>query len=137
MKKKIGNLLFTFLCGILIFGVLCQFHILPFRITYFLSGSMSPTYAPGDLAIIYTGGNISIKSGDVILFQVNGEPVIHRVIDINNGEITTQGDANEVVDREKISSVDGKLLFSIPKLGYFFDYIHSFTLSIGELITPG
>lgn len=98
---------------------------------------MSPAYAPGDLAIIYAGKNISINTGDVILFQVNGEPVIHRVIDTNNGEITTQGDANKVADREKISSVDGKLLFSIPKLGYFFDYIHSFTLSIGELITSG
>lgn len=135
MKKIIGNILFFFICAILIFGVLSQFGILPFRITYFLTGSMSPTYAPGDLAIIYAGKNISVNPGDVVLFHINGEPVIHRVKSIENGQITTQGDANNVADREKTSHIDGKLLFSIPKLGYLFDYSHVFIQSIVNIFT--
>lgn len=90
---------------------------------------MRPTYAPGDLAIIYAGKNVDIKSGDVVFFHVDGAPVIHRVKSMENGQITTQGDANEVADLRKISVVEGKLVFSIPKIGYLFDYFHRFVNS--------
>jgi signal peptidase I len=137
MKKIIGNIFFFLLCGILIFGVLSQFGVLPFRITYFLTGSMEPIYAPGDLAIIYTGNNAAVKTGDVVLFHANGVPVIHRIKSIENGQITTQGDANNVADQQKITRVDGKLLFTIPKLGYFFDYFQVIIQGFVKMISPG
>lgn len=98
---------------------------------------MSPTYAPGDLAIIYAGKNIDVKTGDVVFFHVYGAPVIHRVKNIENGQITTQGDANKVADQEKITRVDGKVLMAIPKIGYLFDYFHFFVQAIGKMIAPG
>jgi signal peptidase I len=136
MKNHLGNILFYGLCGLLLFFVLSQFGILPFRITYFLTGSMSPTYLPGDLAVLYTGKNIDARPGDVVLFTVDGNPVIHRVKSIENGQITTQGDANQAADPGKITHVDGKLLFSIPKLGYVIDYFHILIQSIAGIITP-
>ncbi len=129
MKKTVRNVFFYGVCAILLLGVLSQFGIIPFKITYFLSGSMLPTYAPGDLAVVYTGAHIDLKTGDVILFSENGASVIHRVKNIENGQITTQGDANENADLRKIQVVEGKLLFSVPKIGYLFDYFHRFVNS--------
>lgn len=123
--KIIFNILFYGVCLVLLIAILSQFGILPFRVTYFLSGSMEPSYYPGDLAIVYTGNNLTINPGDVIFFHINGEPVIHRIISIENGRMITQGDANDTPDITKIEHVDGKLLFSIPKVGYLFEWIQS------------
>ena len=125
MGKIIKNIIFFTLILLLLFAVFSQLGILPFRITYFISGSMLPAYAPGDLAIFYTGANQNLKAEDVILFKLDEQAVIHRVKSINNGQITTQGDANQTADRNTITSVEGKLLISIPKLGYVLDFLNS------------
>ena len=125
MGKVIKNILFYTLIFLLLFAIFSQLGILPFRITYFISGSMLPAYAPGDLAFVYTGANLNLEAGDVVLFNLDGQPVIHRVKRIQDGQITTQGDANQTADRNTITAVEGKLLFSIPKLGYVFDFIKS------------
>ncbi len=51
-----------------------------------------------------------------------------------NGVITTQGDANPAPEKEKITRVDGKLLFAIPKVGYVIDVIRIFFNNLGQLI---
>jgi signal peptidase I len=134
MKKYIENTLFIFICGFLLFGVLSQFGILPFKITYFLTGSMSPAFNPGDLAVIHTGKGIQVKPGDVVYFYVHANPIIHRVKSIENGQIITQGDANNTPDKVKLNSVEGKLIFSIPKIGYLIDYFHVFIQWVTGLI---
>jgi len=84
----------------------------------------------GDLPIIMHAENYSV--GDVIVYTVPGQkvPIIHRIIKINSdGSFTTKGDHN---DRPivfsgsgyseysvKPSWVHGKVIFIIPKLGYF------------------
>jgi len=133
MKKTIGNIAYISFCIILITAVLGQFGVLPFRITYFLTGSMMPTYAPGDLAIITTRPH-SLEVRDVVLFTTGGVPVIHRITAMENGRITTQGDANNAPDSGTISKVDGKLLFSIPKLGYLIDYFHIGIQTVGRFL---
>ena len=125
MKKTIGNILFFGLCGLLFFIILSQMKILPFRFVYLLSGSMRPTYQPGDLAVVSVQKDLAVKAGDVVLFSARIGPTIHRVVANENGLITTQGDANNTIDSEKISKVDGKVLFVIPKLGYVFGFIQS------------
>ncbi len=136
MKKTFGNILFYLICAVLLVGVLSQFGVLPFRITYFLTGSMQPSYQPGDLAVLYTGKNMTVAIDDVIFFHANGNPIIHRVKSIENGQIITQGDANNTVDPEKTTVVEGKLLFSVPKLGYLIDYSHIILRDISHLFSP-
>jgi signal peptidase len=104
--------------------ILCQAGFLPLRFLYIRSGSMRPTYQPGDLAFVYVGKNIQVNNGDVVLFPAEGNaPTLHRAVQIENGLITTQGDANNTPDSKKISRVDGKLLFAIPKIGYLINFI--------------
>jgi signal peptidase I len=84
----------------------------------------------GDLPIIEGAKSYSV--GDVIVYTVPGQkvPIIHRIIKINSdGSFTTKGDHN---DRSiqfagtpyseysvQPSWVHGKVIFIIPKLGYF------------------
>jgi signal peptidase I len=121
--KRTGNILFYSLVTFFIFIILCQVGLLPFRFVYLFTGSMEPTYQPGDLAVVYEQNNMLVKPGDVILFTSAVGPTIHRVVSIENGLITTKGDANNAADLEKITTVEGKVLFMIPKLGYGIDFI--------------
>lgn len=134
MKKSIGNIIFYCICLLLLFVVACQVGLLPLRFTYFLSGSMRPTYEPGDLAFLYVGSNIQVNNGDVVLFTSDGVPTIHRAISVENGLITTQGDANPNPEKDKITRVDGKLLFVIPKVGYALDGVRILFENISQLI---
>ena len=84
----------------------------------------------GDLPIIEGSKNYSV--GDVVVYSVPGQavPIIHRIIKINDdGSYVTKGDHN---DRPitfsgspyseysiEPSWVHGKVIFIIPKLGYF------------------
>ncbi len=95
---------------------------------------MRPTYQPGDLAFLYVGKDIRVNTGDVILFSADGYPTLHRVIQIEDGLITTKGDANPEADEEKITRVDGKLLFALPKVGYVIDTIRISFENFGQWI---
>ena len=123
MKKTIANILFYSLVGLLVFVILCQVGLLPFRFVYLFSGSMRPAYQPGDLAVVYEPKELVVNPGDVILFNAAIGSTIHRVVSIENGLITTKGDANIQNDKEKIRHAEGKVLFMIPKLGYVIDFI--------------
>ena len=134
MKKNIGNIIFFCFCGLLFFILFCQVGLLPFRFTYLLSGSMRPTYEPGDLAFVFVGNNLAVKPGDVVLFRSALGPTIHRVAAVENGLITTQGDANNAPDAGQIQRVDGKVLFALPRVGYAIDFFQSGMRSVAKLI---
>jgi signal peptidase I len=123
MKKTFGNILFYSFCGLMFFFIFCQMGVLPLRFIYLYSGSMRPAYQPGDLAVVFVQKDLVVKPGDVVLFSAAIGPTIHRVVAVENGLISTQGDANTTVDSEKIKKVEGKVLFAIPKLGYAINFI--------------
>ncbi len=64
------------------------------------SGSMRPTFSPGDMAVTEGVPVGSLKVGDVIVFFPPGhtQAVIHRIVSLENGVIKTRGDANSVED---------------------------------------
>ena len=71
------------------------------------------------------------KIGDIITFKNPKKPkelISHRIVNIENSEnkifYTTKGDANEDPDTEKVAKdeVFGKVLFSVPYLGYAVDF---------------
>lgn len=83
-----------------------------------LSGSMEPTLSVGDLAICKEQAEYSV--GDAVLYEAGERLVLHRVVEAKeDGTIITQGDANNVVDKEPVpvEEIHGKMLTSINGLG--------------------
>ncbi len=93
-----------------------------------LSGSMRPTFAPGDLLATWRVPVASLKTGDVIAFVPPGKNFeeMHRVVRITHRRgkvmIATRGDANGVSDPWGQISLRGSSVYRlkaiIPKLGW-------------------
>lgn len=78
----------------------------------------------GDMPIVM--GSSEYKVGDVIVYSVQDSkaPIIHRIIKINDdGTFQTKGDNNPsqlpYEPTVKLDKIYGKVIFIIPKLGYF------------------
>lgn len=76
----------------------------------------------GDIMVLVSAKNI--KLGDIIVFNADhrNDPIIHRVVQIENGEYTTKGDHNSGswdfergISKERII---GKAVIRIPFLGW-------------------
>jgi signal peptidase len=115
--------------------------LLGFYPTIIASGSMTPTLNPGDIAIVIATPPKTIKIGDIIQYQTTAEaPTIHRVIDkYESAGLTwfiTQGDANNAPD-DPINErqITGKVILTIPKLGWISIYLKEFFASAYTFIT--
>ena len=115
------------------------------------SGSMTPTLNRGDLLIDLRARPQSIRTGDVISYysrQNPGEVITHRVvrIDYSRQEFVTRGDSLSQPDPAvPFSSLAGKTVKAVPKVGYLFDqlrkplgllafvYLPALLISLGEL----
>jgi len=81
-----------------------------------LTGSMSPAILPGDLLLIRQYPEYLV--GDVVTYRSGGSLVTHRVIGVDGGTCTTQGDANNTTDAPvSFEQIEGKVVLRIPKLG--------------------
>ena len=92
-----------------------------------LTYSMVPTFTRGDVVVINKLSDvekIGLKKGDIIQYKRKDTMVIHRIIDIVDGNdergYILQGDNNNSEDPFIVydNQVVGKEVFSIPKLGY-------------------
>lgn len=85
---------------------------------------------PGDIVVTRQTNNL--KVGDVVTFFVSEtEIVTHRIVAISpDGYLTTRGDANNVVDKSFVNKVNviGKVVVTIPKLGYVSMYLKNFVM---------
>ncbi len=91
---------------------------------YINSWSIANGFDVGDMPIVK--GRDKYKVGDVIVYSVEGinAPIIHRIIKINDdGTYQTKGDNNSGQLNYEFSvkpeQVKGKVIFIIPKIGYF------------------
>jgi len=123
--------------GVVIFVILAILlvgAILPipgnYKMLSVLSGSMEPAIHTGSVVIVTPAKDYKI--GDIITFEAvgkNGIPTTHRIKEIKNTDgnvlFITKGDANNATDSREVvaSGIRGKVLFSIPYLGYVFDFI--------------
>ena len=87
--------------------------------------SMEPEIPVGSLVCVERVDPQDLVAGDVITYvdaQDSNVPVTHRVVenDLAEWELVTKGDANEQSDPITVSygQVVGKVIFSIPLLGY-------------------
>lgn len=131
--KKIASVISTTILVILIAAAL--FVAVPrlFGIKMYtvLSGSMEDALSVGDLIYVFPTDPEKIKEGDIISFVLNENLTVatHRVVavDRDGGRFTTKGDANNAQDAGSViyGNVIGVEKFSIPKVGYVFDYINT------------
>ncbi|MGB9778606.1 MAG: signal peptidase I [Candidatus Bathyarchaeales archaeon] len=140
-KAKNQTIYWTAIALIGVIAVWSSTGLLGFTPTIIASGSMQPTLNPGDIAIIIATPAKTIKIGDIIQYQTTAEaPTIHRVIDkyTSGGTLwfITQGDANNAPDNPvNENQVIGKVVLTIPKLGWVSIYLKEFFASAYTFIT--
>ena len=98
-----------------------------------LSGSMEPTYHTGSLIYVKKVDATKLSEGTVITFMLDEDTIAtHRIVGVVPDEedpsvirYRTKGDANENEDGGLVhyKNVVGTPVFTIPKLGYFANYI--------------
>lgn len=87
-----------------------------------VSESMEPVLHRGDLVFVVAPKQLQV--GDIVIYQKNSGgqfTIIHRIVRKNDdGSYVIKGDNNAVADRPDVrpSQINGKLLFSVPLLGY-------------------
>lgn len=101
--------------------------------------SMNPTLWAGDVVIVREVAPETIQIGDIIRFHRDSIDVVHRVKEIQNegGQISfiTRGDNNNV-DDEPVSTemCEGKVIFTIPKIGYISIWLRQAITKVGGLL---
>lgn len=94
-----------------------------------LTGSMEPTYEPGDIVVTVPRDSYAI--GDAVTFQPESGKstlITHRVVAVRQTPegtgYVTRGDANGADDEPIVAAqVMGKVIYSVPKLGYVQEFI--------------
>ena len=85
------------------------------------TGSMEDKIHSGDYVLIHSTDDYSV--GDVITYRVDNYFVTHRIIKIEDGKITTKGDANNISDDEvSTDQIEGKVIYNGQLLNFIIDY---------------
>ena len=103
-----------------------------------ISGSMAPEI-PVDSYVLASEGNYEeLEPGQIIMFDLNGTTVTHRVVSNDPAEwsVVTKGDANEREDMHPVSysQITGIVRFHMPLLGKVLHFISGLT---GKLCALG
>lgn len=102
------------------------YNLIKFKSYVIVSNSMQPTIDPGDVIFIKKVNVNDLEVGDVVTFQKEGFIATHRIIEIQEDKIITQGDNNNLKDDPlDKSSIIGQYMFRIPKVGYFYSFVGS------------
>ena len=125
--KWAGNIILGLVVCFALFAVLIP-SVFSGGLAIVRSSSMEPAMRAGALAVMLPVDAADVKVGDIIAFDPPWDSgsdvtVSHRVIGVlDNGQLRfdTKGDALEGSDPYYVpgESVQGKVLFSIPYLGY-------------------
>ncbi len=77
-------------------------------------------FLKGDALVVVGIEAEELKTGDVIVYDIEGQstPIVHRIIEIEDGKITTKGDHNPSHDPWSPSNIHGKAVTVIPFLGW-------------------
>lgn len=133
--KKIGNVVTTVLviAVVLLAIALAGVRLFGLQVYTVLSGSMEPTYHTGSLIYVKKVDPYTITDGQPITFMLDENTVAtHRVVGIVPDEedptvirFRTKGDANAAEDGSLVhyKNVLGTPVFTIPKLGYFANFV--------------
>lgn len=149
--QLISNILFVAFMVVILFFIFITAQsrltgmepsILGHRLYIVESGSMEPAIKMGSMIGVKEIEASEIEIGDTVSFYTQNKEakVTHRIVDIKAGgdEIITRGDANNMDDPNPRSKneVIGKVVFSIPFIGFIFHYL-SKPISIVLIIILG
>ena len=104
-----------------------------------LTGSMEPTIPVGSVVYAKEADPVQLVPGDIIVFYSGaGEiPVTHRVVknDTAAREVTTRGDANDLVDLSPIPypNIIGVVVRQVPGLGRLLSPLSTLMGKIGMI----
>jgi signal peptidase len=141
MSMKIGDILTLLAVVFLLTSVMGFILDRPVLISYVTSDSMTPTLNKGDLFLInpFSKG----KTGDIIVFKINGHWTVHRIYAETSEGYITKGDNNVATDQQdnrnsavKKEDVVGTVvtIFNKPvKIPYVGIYIQEFSKSTKNL----
>lgn len=137
--KKVLNVISSIIMTIfliLVFSLVAARLFFGIQINAVATGSMEPDLPAGSLIFVKAVNYEDIAIGDDITFaKGNGSILVtHRVIykSEQTKTLTTQGIANNVADSPiSYNDVKGKVVFSIPFIGYIVLFINTF---IGKII---
>lgn len=130
MAKKIKNILrITVLILVsLILGVNLYIwnaksllgNVLPMPFGYgaavVLTGSMEPAIMADDLIIV--ARQDSYEEDDIVVYQSGSMLIVHRIVDIADGVVTTQGDANNAPDTPvRLEMIKGEVVGVLSGVG--------------------
>lgn len=126
----------VFAVGILVFVAHMHFQTV-------VSGSMRPTFSPGDVAVTQAVPIGSLRVGDAIAFYPPGQtlPILHRITSLKTTatglEITTRGDANPIND-PWLATLSGptayRLVAVVPFVGWLTELQRPALLAAGILV---
>ena len=136
--KKIFKKVCSFLC-LLFFAILAiglignvsskfdsVYNLIKFKSYVIVSNSMQPTIDPGDVIFIKKSNVNDLKVGDIVTFQKDGFIATHRIIEIQDDKVITQGDNNNLEDEPlDKSNILGEYIFRVPKVGYIYSFVGS------------
>ncbi|MBU1967312.1 signal peptidase I [Patescibacteria group bacterium] len=135
IQKLVSNLVLTIS---LLLAILLLIPLIPvvdqwYQLAIVKSGSMEPSLPVGSIAIYKAQATYS--PGEVIAYQVgdggDSKLVIHRIVakQTKDNQITylTQGDATAYLSAQSVfaGQVKGKLMGSIPQVGYALSWFRS------------
>lgn len=98
------------------------------------TGSMSPTFEPGDIVLFSEYGGEELAAGDIIVFRapsgpLEGERVTHRITGVaeDGSGFFTRGDASESDDAWTVSreDIEGVFARKLPLAGSIAGYMQS------------
>lgn len=133
--KKIGNVVTTVLvvAVVLLAIALAGVRLFGLQVYTVLSGSMEPAYHVGALLYDKKVDPAQLRPGDVITFMLDEETIVtHRIVEVVPDEedpsvirFRTKGDANAAEGGSLVhyKNVLGTPVFTIPKLGYFANFV--------------
>ena len=138
MKKVALAIFYSITLFILIFSLLSIFHVSLFGINFFkvVSGSMEPNLKINDVIIVKKTNDLNVD--DIITYKdKSGQYVTHRIVEINDNNIITKGDANNTNDNPiTYDDVVGKLVYKTKIIG-FLNYMFSTPVSWVLLLVVG
>ena len=121
---KILKILFNCLLVLIILVLISYFSLRmmnKIRIYNVETGSMEDKIHPGDYILLLKRDNYQV--GDVITFKINDYFITHRIIKIENGKLTTKGDANNMEDAEiTFDQIEGKAIYWGGALNFIIKY---------------
>jgi signal peptidase len=126
--------------GVLAVGIGILVFVANLHFQTVTSGSMRPTISPGDVAVTQVVPVSSLKVGDVIVFYppgVTAEPVMHRIVSLENGLIKTRGDANNVDDSWQVTlkgTTAYRMVAVVPFIGWLTELQRPALIVAGLLV---